>query len=218
MKKTIFLLTVILLTGIPLYAQKDTTERKQVNSIFDTYHCTGWYAGFSIASAELNHQKALLPGLEGGAIFDQRLAVGLRFVGFTGKHHELYDSYYNNGEGAYIEGGYGGLNIEPMLFGNNAVHFSFPMLFGVGGISYTSSDEYLEIDDDGEIDYGRRLLETDLFWAFEPGISIEINLTHFMKISVGTSYRMFSNTYISDTPLDAFNGLNGKISLKIGKF
>jgi hypothetical protein len=92
------------------------------------------------------------------------------------------------------------------------------MLFGIGGASYTTVEEFPEMDEDGEWDTERKLLESDVFWVFEPGLTLEIYLTRFMKMSAGVNYRLVSPLDMTDTPTNAFNGYSGTVSLKFGRF
>lgn len=216
MKKTIFVLLASLMIGLPVVAQTTGTDSYQ--TLFSSSRCTGWYVGFGTTFTKLNDEPVALPDFEAGVIIDNKVSLGITSGGFADVPGELFYPELDGGNGLYLEGGYGGIVVEPILSHKSLVHLSIPLRAGLGGAVYTSPNEVAEIEDDGEIDYHRRVADKDLFCYFEPGVNAEVNVFKFMQITGGASYRFFHSIDLVETPSDAFNGFSARIGLRFGNF
>ena len=52
----------------------------------------------------------------------------------------------------------------------------------------------------------------------EPGAELEINVTRFLRIGLGGSYRIVENVDITDVSNKSLSGFSGNFSLKFGSF
>jgi hypothetical protein len=153
-----------------------------------------------------------------GALFGGQLALLLNHnigIGFGGKAFMNEYHYDNNlAENVNLQGGYGGLLIEPILGAKQAVHFSFPILVGAGGIAhadkiYNYGHNYY---------YEDHINDTEAFFVVEPGAEVEFNLFKFFRWSLGASYRYTSNIDLYDTNKQVLHGFSFSTTFKFGIF
>lgn len=121
-------------------------------------------------------------------------------------------------EPCYLTGGYGGILLEYAPNVNKVVHVSFPVIVGAGGAVYISKKSYAEWEDEGEIDFSKKELSSSPYYVLEPGVIMEVNLTGFLKVSAGYSYRWLHGLCLENTNSNALNGSNCSVGFKIGKF
>jgi hypothetical protein len=96
------------------------------------------------------------------------------------------------------------------------VHVSFPILIGAGGVAVVRDNNDDDWDDDFESE------ASDAFMVIEPGVEVELNITHFFKFCIGAHYRYTSDVDIDEgdynIPTDILHGFSGGVSFKFGKF
>ncbi len=218
MKKLTYSILAILISINICYSQSEEKKQRikddEIKTIFGRNRSNGGYGAFSITYSEIDHKDAIQFGGRGAWIIDHSLAIGFGGTGFLNDYH--YDTILD--QNANLAGGYGGLYIEPILAPRFPFHISFPILLGVGGITYTSNnytgdyrDNYIE--------------DTDVFLIAEPGVELEFNILKYFRIALGAYYRYTSNIsleYISTgQPFvgeDVLHGLSMGITFKFGKF
>jgi hypothetical protein len=150
-------------------------------------------------------------------VINQSFQLGL--IGKSFSWHETnlkYDNVMN--EPCYLNGGYGGLYFDANPFSGKILHLSFPIIIAGGEANYLSINEYPELEDDGEIDYSKKVLASSPFFVLEPGLNIELNITGFMKVYTGASYRWINGMNLENTANHAFDGFNINVGLRLGKF
>mgnify|MGYP001028438934 CR=1 FL=1 len=109
---------------------------------------------------------------------------------------------------------FGGLVVEPIIAGNDLVHFTIPITMGGGGIFYFldwSVDEELNAENDD-------LRDGTFFGYIEPGVSLEVNVFERLRLGLGVGYRLTTKLDLDNTASDAFQGMNYQIILKFGKY
>ena len=102
--------------------------------------------------------------------------------------------------------GYGGFEIEYTNRSYRLVHLTVSSLIGGGGVMLRDH-HYNNVNDD-----------MDRYFVFEPGLNAELNITKFIRISAGASYRLTSGISRFGFRDSDFSGLNGVITLKFGRF
>jgi len=214
MKKTFLLFAVItLITGIS-YSQvnkKDSTKKTdEIKTVFGNKKIShGGYGALTIGYSQIDGQDAFITGARGSWVIGHSFALGLGGIGFAN------DLYINNSPGSQkysLEGGYGGLILEPILLPKFPVHLSFPVLLGAGGVAYINSSYYDNFENDFYVE------DSDAFFIAEPGVELEMNLLKFIRLAVGASYRFTSDVHLDSKPNDVLNGYNATFTLKFGKF
>jgi hypothetical protein len=198
------------------YAQTENTEN-EVQTIFGSgAKVTGWFIDFGTSYSKLNGETAHLPSLAGGVLMNDKFKLGL--MGKTLSCHETYLQYDNLfDEPVNLVGGYGGLFFEASPIDNKLVHISFPLIAGAGGAEYLTVNKYPEMDDDGEPDYCSRSESFSSYWVIEPGVNVEVNVTGFMRIYAGYSYRWMMGLDLENTSHSALNGSNFNFGVRFGK-
>jgi hypothetical protein len=215
MKTIITTVLLTLFTSSMGYAQTENNEN-EVQSIFGGgAKVSGWWVDLNNSYSQLNGQNAHLPGIAGGVIMNHNFKIG--FIGKSLTCHETYLQYDNiYDEPVYLVGGHGALYFEASPIDNKVVHISFPFIIGGGGAEYISQNLYPEIDDD-EIDYSRKHMSSSPYWIAEPGANVEINVTGFMRIYAGYSYRWIMGLNLENTSANALNGSNFNFGVRFGK-
>jgi hypothetical protein len=194
-----------------------TYEGDQPTALFSSgSKVTGWFVETQNASTHLNHHYANSPGFAAGLVMNNNFMVGV-----AGKSFGWYESNlkFNDilQEPCYLNGGYGGLYLDYAPDSHKVLHISIPVLIGGGGATYLSDEKYPEWDED-ELDYSRKELSASPFFVFEPGANMVLNLTGFLKVYAGYSYRWINGLTLDNTNHNALNGSNFKLGIKIGKF
>ena len=193
------------------YAQDDY-QGDEIRTVFSNRHSNGAYGAISFGYSQIDGQGALTSGARGMYIIDHSFAVGLGGYGFVNNldYHTYID---NNPFDYYMAGGYGGILIEPIVNGRNPVHFSFPVLFGIGGVAL--------IQDYGYDYWGHPSLndlDNDVFFVVEPAVELEFNLTRFFRAAAQVSYRYTSSLQLEEIDPDVLRGFNFGATFKFGKF
>lgn len=217
MKRTL-LFTLLLLIGIFAFAGTDKDVKADDNNAQTLFGKNGiqkhWYVGMNSNVGQINKKLYHSCKISGAFIINDNLAVGITGGGLAN------DIYMNNigGEKCKMEGGYGGLLIEPIISGNSLIHLTVPVIIGGGGIAYVSENAYSKIDDRGKTHYSHRNVDSDGFFVIEPGINAEINIMKYFKFGVGATYRYTSDINLIDTKKDILRGISAGFTLKVGKF
>lgn len=171
----------------------------------------GFYFGFHSEYSQINGYDAFGAGATLAMVANHGLAFGFTGKGFFSEPYETIQAVHTSYS---YSGGYGGFLIEPILFPKFPVHVSFPILLGAGGIArsilinYEYPYEYTEF----------YIEDAEAFLIAEPGVEIELNVTRWMRLGLGASYRF--TTAIEPTTYDnnPLNGFTGGFSMKFGKF
>lgn len=110
------------------------------------------------------------------------------------------------GTGRQLNMGYGGLYLEQMIAPNRLLHLSVGTLLGAGGASWIDR-------------FDRRIqTPTDGFFVVEPEVSVEVNVTRFLRVGVTGTYRSVSGLDLPGLPTAQLSGVTGGLSFKFGKF
>ncbi|PLX14452.1 MAG: hypothetical protein C0594_00025 [Marinilabiliales bacterium] len=210
--KTITLsFVIILLFSFAAFSQSENND--EIKTIFGKIDSHGGYLGFDISVSEIDGENAMFIGGKGAWVIGHGFSVGLAGGGFFNDYH------FNEklGENVNLEGGYGGLLLEPIILPKFPVHISMPVLLGLGGVSYTS-DYYNTMDDE----WSNFIEAGDAFLIVEPGVQIEMNLVRSVRVCVGASYRYTSELDLdyqyTGVNNDVLDGLSFGASIKFGKF
>ena len=182
----------------------------EIKTLFGKDRSVGFYASFSTGYTAIENQYALLFGGRISWITNHTLGIGFGGTGFINEYH--YDALA--GKDLFLTGGYGGLYIEPILFPKLPVHLSFPTLFGAGGISYVSDRNNFD---------SNFIEDSEVFLLIEPSAEIELNLTKFFRLGMGSSYRFPTpfNIGLTGSPIadaKSLKGVSYLMTFKFGKF
>lgn len=220
MKKISFILAFFALASIS-FAQNDPTygnNKNEVRSIFGSQQDShlGWFVGLENNYTQFESKEVYLSGITAGVTVNHTFSVGFSGTGWTNRKTMFYKEVTDT-TGAYLEGGFGRMLFEFTPFAQSPVHITFPILIGGGAASYVTEDEYWEWDDN-EWETDNKVLDTDVFFSFEPGIRAEVNLLKFMRLNAGFSYRYVQGLELIKTDPDMMNNFTATVGLKFGRF
>jgi hypothetical protein len=193
----------------PLEKQKQNPDN--VQTLFDPHSGSGGYGAFTIGYTKINSKDALLMGGRGAWIIGHGFGLGMGGYGFI--NDATYDAVDDLNYS--LAGGYGGLIMEPIIYGWFPVHLSFPILIGAGGVANTSySADYYDPYEywDGYV------VESQAFFAAEFGVELEFNLVRFFRLALFGSYRYTSDIQMAGIPANALRGWSGGMTFKFGSF
>lgn len=179
---------------------QDTDDYIEFNDRKNVVH--GVYLGLNFLYGEVDGEGTYLAGAKIAYVANQKFEVGLAGVGF-------YSDQSNNVPlpNMDIYGGYGGVHVEPIFFGDATFSLALPMLVGGGAVTYTL--------DDFESYYPENW---ESFFVFEPGLSVLYNVSSYIQFELGIKYRWTSDFDLYAGGIENLNGFSGGIGLKIGVF
>ncbi len=215
MKPKLFLTVFFIIASSSfIYAQGNDDEKMQ--TLFGNEPViVGGYGGPRVGFSQFDGKDIWLVGGRGGAIFNHVFSIGGAGYGIVNSPYfssiTFKDSTYND---VYLEGGYGGLQLEYILKPYKVVHISFPLLIGAGGLQFTD-ERYINTQD---YNLNNHIICNKAFFVIEPGLEIELNVIRFMRLAIGLSYRYAHGVELPDVSSNAFNTLTGSVSLKFGSF
>jgi len=215
--KKLFLSFALLAASVAAFSQQDEEntnnyESDEIKTLFGAQNSVGGYGAITMQYTEIDGRDAFIFGARGGVVLGHMISMGLGGSGFFNDVH--YDS--NAGTDLSLAGGYGGFFFEPILMPKYPVHVSFPVLIGAGGVAVVSMN-----GDNWDSEFHSEA--SDAFMVIEPGVEIELNVTHFFRFCVGARYRYTSDVDIQfplneAIPTDILKGFSGGVTFKFGKF
>jgi hypothetical protein len=192
----------------------DKKHDERVHTLFNKEKRDGFYFSVSTGYSPIDNKDGMTFSTRGCLIMDHVFAIGFAGTGFLNNigaidNQIIYeDGNSESGSGAYtLAGGYGGLVLEPILFGLKPVHLSFPIVMGIGAATSFDSwyNTYYNSDE-------------SIFFVAEPMVELEINFTRFMRIAAYASYRFTSDLSIENVSSDALRNYSAGVTVKFGLF
>ncbi|MFO7370529.1 MAG: hypothetical protein R6X09_09695 [Bacteroidales bacterium] len=214
--KKLMMIFGIMAMAISVVAQQDeefnTRDSDEIRTLMGKNNALGGYGAISMQYTEIQDRDAFVFGARGGITMGHTVTLGIGGAGFFNDMH--FDEIAQ--EDISLAGGYGGFFFEPVLMPKYPVHVSFPILIGAGGVAVVRDNDNNDWDDDFES------AASDAFMVIEPGVEVELNITHFFKFCIGAHYRYTSDVDINrdeyDVPKDILHGFSGGVTFKFGKF
>ena len=209
--KTFMVLFLAIVVSTISNAQNGDKEMSTLFGNKDGHIYHGGWGGLTFGYTQIQGKDTYLMGARGGWLVDHHLTIGLAGQGFI-SDKEYLNILPNNS--VHLAGGYGGLFLEAIIAPNYPVHVTIPVIIGAGGVAYFENrpwDEHYNYPHDYSIDH-------DVFFVFEPGLEVEVNLMRFMRFAVGGSYRYTSQVSMINSNPSMLRGFNGYFELKFGKF
>ncbi len=160
---------------------------------------------------EINNQSETLFGLKGAWLVDHSFYLGIAGYG-SGHKMKNTDKYM----------AYGGVLMGYIFNPNRLVNISVDLLIGAG--AFVEDNDDIDKDDDDRYfsrdrnrnrhhDNDERNREEDLFSVYEPSINVLLNVTEYMRLSLGASYRYLQKTNFDTLRDEDVSG--GTVSLGI---
>jgi hypothetical protein len=206
--KKLLVIIFLLVIGSYAFPQEETLLEGGIES--------GGFGGPVVKFTQIKNEFGVLVGGYGGWLINHTVMLGGGGYGLVNKirasdeAQEFYRSF--TGRPINIEMGYGGVVLEYINSSNSLVHFAFNALIGAGGVSYKERE-----DNDWEWNDNNNG-PTDAFFIVEPEFKAELNITAFLRINVGGSYRFVSGINITGLKNSDIAGPSANITFKFGKF
>ena len=168
----------------------------------------GGYGGPVVRFTSIRGEGAVMAGGRGGWIINHKFVIGGGGYALT----STVDSRMPGPLGEpYIEFSYGGAILEYVVNSDRVVHSSVELLIGSGAIAHRSDWE------DGGWGEGRGGRE-DLVSVIEPGVTVDLNVTTWFRLSAGASYRFVSGARRGIATNSDVSSASGSLIFRFGKF
>jgi hypothetical protein len=209
--KILLVLLIASTTFSSSLAQKEEKQKSdEIKTIFKhTKGSNGGYANLWAGYTQIDNEDGFSCGLNVSGLIAHSLGIGLAIEGFSNDYYMGHETGSNFNS---LMGVYGGLLIEPIVFPRFPVHFSFPVVLGLGGVVSVKSFHWKDWDSDSYLE------DSDLYLIAEPGLDIELNLLKHMRLALGAKYRFTTGTWIDGYSRSVLKGYTFSLSLKFGKF
>lgn len=196
MKKVMALFAVFLLC-FTIKAQEYDDDFK---TIFDgeDFRISGFggpFMSFTSVSGEFAHMMGGGGGVMLGDFFFGGYGLGLT--------NSIRDKNNPDERGRHLEFGHGGLWTGFSIKSRAAIHPSFHTQIGWGSVSI--NDDFI-------------MHEEDNVFVLTPTLEVELNLTRFLRLSIGGSYRYVSNVDLSGYDNEDLAGPSAFLGFKFGWF
>ncbi len=205
-KTTAFLL--FLLMGTMGFSQNDDDQYITFNDRKNVVH--GVYLGLSTYFGEIEGENTYIGALKVAYVANRQFEVGF-MANVLYSPQDIFNPRTNNNDD--IVAVYGGLHLEPILFGKKRVSLSFPLLIGGGVAGYVDHDAVVR-DEDVDLNDD----DLDAVFVLEPGMNVLFNISRYVQLEAGFRYRMSSRIELAQSPVDRLNGFSGGIGVKLGVF
>lgn len=186
----------VLAVALPalLNAQDQTLLGKGITS--------GGMGGPVVKVSSVAGTASLFVGGRGGWVINRKFVLGGGGYGLSNENIRATDL----GDGrARLSMGYGGLELGYMHDVSRLVHWSTHLLIGAGNVSWdppaASSDN-----------------EEARFFVAEPELQMVVNVTKFLRIGAGASYRIVTGPGLREVSGKDLSGVAGVLVFKFGGF
>jgi hypothetical protein len=117
-----------------------------------------------------------------------------------------------------LEMGYGGLRLGYLVAPQSLVHFGFGLIVGGGGLVAVSRDPVTTVAANGERSSERQRAHGEAFFAFEPELEGEVNVSQFMRVALSGSYRVINGVRAPGLDIASLSGPAVGLALRFGAF
>jgi hypothetical protein len=169
---------------------------------------SGGYGGAVLMYSRILGRDALFFGGRGGWIINHRFVFGAGGFALVTRVPTPAGAP-DIGEDLRTEFGYGGLWLEYIFLPHSLVHGSIGTLLGGGSVAYSRIRRTERQD---------REVESDVVFAAEPVVSLEMNVTRFLRFSAGVGYRYVGSVNLTALRQEDVSGFTGSVMLKFGRF
>jgi hypothetical protein len=182
---------------------------QQEQTVFDGNFSVAGFGGPEVRYTRIADQDGLMLGARGGIIVNRSLVLSGAAYGMV---TEIDSPTPSDPLALFaatdIRFGYGGFQLEYIVKPDAVAHVSLSALVGGGATQQVIDRPGRGVRDDDEIG------ETDGFFVFEPGVNLEVNMTRWLHLAGGVSYRAVNGVerpYLSNSDL---SGISATVGVK----
>lgn len=215
MNKPVFLLCVLVLSLASVAESQPATifqDDRETQTVFNRDVSHGGYGGLIFGFTTVNGELAYLRGTRGAWIINltNEHAINLGLGSYrTASDFDAVDWRHEVPE-PEMRTNYSGFELEYVNQSYRLVHFSAQALIGSGTIRYDDSDL------DEEVPGLNRT--RDSYFALQPGVNVNLNITSWFRLYGGVAYRLASSVNLDGTSNSDLSGISGYVGLRFGGF
>lgn len=193
---------------------EDVNDPREVKSLLSKNNQIEGFGGVDLKISDIIGERTMLVGGAGGVIINRSYFLGIAAYGLaTQPSLDGVVPGPNTEKRLTLYGGYGGVVVGGTILGKEVVHISLPITFGAGN---------LDVSDDDFFDQGlgdsQFTVENSTFFVIEPAAQLEFNITSYLRVAAGVSYRWVTGLELMNVTNDDLIGLTGVLSVRIGRF
>jgi hypothetical protein len=214
--KISLILGFLLLITAPLYGQMN-------DNYFENYHrksdrgtqtlltkssSFGGFGSLVYGVTDVNGQAAYLTGRRFALVINIQPEHTLNLGIGSYRTRSNFDPVDWNVSGVFapeLETDYSGFEVEYINKTRRLVHVGVQLLAGSGEVQYTNRNILVE-------------KTKDSYFVLQPGLSLNVNITSWLRFNAATYYRFASNVDLAGTSDSDLSGFSGVLGFRIGAF
>ncbi|MDA3901110.1 MAG: hypothetical protein PF637_11405 [Spirochaetes bacterium] len=196
---------------------KEDVNRTQTLFDFEDFSASG-FGGVLYTTSGMPGKNLHFTGGRGGAILNDFLVIGGAGYGlvYPYKRNDFVDAAYQ-GPNDVIRMGYGGVMVGFHMFQKSAINLSFLTVIGGGGISAVENFEDDE-DEQSSQSVSEKMENSSQFFVCEPTLMLHLNVTRWMRVGAGLSYRYTRGIDLDEFSDSDFSNISYVFSAEFGWF
>ncbi|MCU0424956.1 MAG: hypothetical protein MUF71_04945 [Candidatus Kapabacteria bacterium] len=205
---SLFTLTAVAQTtpqSTPQSAPQTTTanpnDDEQAEALFAGPLRSSGYGAFSTKFTPIQGQFGTMIGGYGGWFINKALLIGGGGYGLT----TSINAPQRPGES--ISFGYGGIVLEYVGASDKVFHYAVQTMIGWGGVGFYRPRDF---------SFSSRSVSPVM--VIEPSLMAELNITNFLRLSVGGGYRFVTGVELAGLTNGDMSGVSAMLNVKFGGF
>ncbi|MEM9324836.1 MAG: hypothetical protein AAGA85_04245 [Bacteroidota bacterium] len=192
---------------------QDVTDPGEIKSLLSSSNDLQGFGGVDVKITDMVDERSALVGGYGGVLINRSYMLGLGAYGIVnGPSFEGLAPGIEDSTQLSLYGGYGGLLLGGTLFAKEMLHISLPLFLGAGNLEVSDDDFFQGIGDTSFT------VESSVFFVVEPSLQLEFNITSYLRIAGGASYRWVRGLELTNVTDDQVTGFSGILSVRLGRF
>lgn len=197
-----------------LLCAQEQDETSNQETLFSGTVVHGGYGCAVVKVSPVREKMQLFMGGYGGWFINHTLMLGFGGYGMTSNVAGSETAPKIQNLTPDLSMGYGGFMVEYTHNSDKLLHFGGHLLLGAGGAGYSWDYSTFDPNDEDILDEKT----SDAFFVGEFGVNAELNVTSFMRVGVGGSYRFASGIELQGLSNKDISGPAGNITFKFGMF
>ncbi|UCD37859.1 MAG: hypothetical protein JSW54_13730 [Fidelibacterota bacterium] len=192
--RTTIVTAIILAAALPIFAQEEVLISGKVSH--------GGFGGASAKITQVSGQPGFMIGSRAGWIINHKFVLGTSNYNLLSRVDVPEPGIADD---LYLAMEYSGLEVEYIPDSDRLIHYSSHALFALGTIYLRDRNFH-------------RYTNDDFIFAFEPSLSVTLNVVKFFRLSLSGSYRLVFGVESGGLENKDLSGPGAALTLKFGKF
>ena len=201
MRNWTILVTIAVLSAVPLLAHAQNGDRAAAHSVFTRPVEVGAYLSADANIGRLNGTNHVLAGADIGVLLNHRFSLALTGEGLVNGDEDDASSTTDD----RLRFGYGGISLGYVIAPTSMLHYVADVTVAGGSVRHKTDEP--NTDDDG-----------DHIFVLQPSISAEVNLSRYFRAAAGVSYRAVSGVNLSGLSNADLSGIALRLVVRAGRF